>query len=328
MIMAKTIYDESRRVSAGVNKPKQISLTLIDGRTINVSSNHVKEWYLNFTTSYPSLRNINQDIVVAFAVEQTKLPFGTYLSPGQMAITAERYGLNSSDFLRRLQGGTGSGGGGVNKADTVRTISALVSDMAKQLGIAFTPEQVATLSTTAEKQNWSRDQIVDELTKNVEWYKLNSGTIKTSYESYKTFGKQYLVNVSDTSAQNWALQIAKGETTEETVLQSIREAAKAANPWLASYIDQGLNPIDVLAPNRDFIAQNLEISPLELDLMDQKTLNLMTTTDASGVRKLADQSQMVKQVRTDERWKNTGNAKDLTAGMASILARVFGRSVY
>lgn len=317
----RTADREERRVLYGnKNAPPQQNLTLADGSVVKVTP-LVAQTYMAYAMD-PAFKKLDQRFVLEVARKAAAQ--GSPLTAGQLGVLAQSYGIDPYTLFNQKTGV----GGGVNKADTIRTISALVSDMAAQLGIPFTAEQIGALAATAEKQNWSRDQIVDELTKNVDWYKLNSGTIKTSYESYKTYGKQFLVNVSDASAQSWALQIARGEATEETILQSIREAAKAANPWLASYIDQGLNPIDVLSPNRDFIAQNLEISPLELDLMDPKTLNLMTTVDPNGVRKLADQSQMIKQVRTDERWKSTNNAKDLTAGMATLLAKVFGRSVF
>lgn len=268
-----------------------------------------------------SLRNVNQNAVWDMA----KLYVEGALSPMKANTLLQRYGIDPN--IMNTSGG-GGGGSGVNAADQTRTLAALINDMAAQFGISFSPEQVGNLASIAQKQNWSREQIVDELTKNVDWYRLNTGTIKTSYESYKTIGQQFLVNLSDQSAKDWALRVAKGEMTEETVLQSIRESAKTANPWLAEFIDRGLNPIDVLAPNRDFIAQNLELNPNDLNLMDQKTLNLMTTVGPDGNRKLADQSQMIKSVRTDDRWKTTNNAKDLTAGMASLLSKIFGRSVY
>lgn len=299
-------------------------LKLITGETVQVANKYVAQWYYEIVQSSSRLKTVDQRFVLAMAQEAYKQ--GTDLSLGQISVIAQKYGLDPYKLFPSAGGG--GGGTGINRADTVRTLSALISDMARQLGIEFTAEQIAGLATTAEKQNFSRDQILDELTKNVNWYRLNSGSIKTNYEDYKTYGKQFLVNLSDSSTQDWAMRVAKGEMDDATVRQSIREAAKAANPWLASYIDQGLNPSDVLSPNRDFIAQNLEISPLELNLMDQKTLNLMTVVGPDGTRRLADQSQMVKTVRSDDRWKRTNNAKDLTAGMASILSKVFGRSVY
>jgi len=268
----------------------------------------------------PKLRGVNQ-----FAVwEQAKLFAENAWSPFKASSILQRFGADPN--LVNAQGG--GAGSGVNRANEVRSLSALINDMAAQFGIPFTPEQIGTLASTAQRQNYSREQLVDEITKNVDWYKLNAGTIKTSYENYKVAGKQYLVNLSDESAKDWSMRVAKGEMTEETVMQTIRESSKAANPWLSDFIDRGLNPLDVLAPNRDFIAQNLEINPNDLDLMDQKTLGLMTVTGPDGVRKLADQSQMLKTVRNDERWKGTNNAKELTTGMASLLSRIFGRSVF
>jgi hypothetical protein len=312
---------EERRVMYGINPVTTTPLTLRDGTKTLVSSPFVSEFYYEYANT-PEFQNLNQRFVLELA--QTAAKQGSHVTSGQVGIIAQKYGIDPFSMWKRQTGG----GSGVNKADQVRSLSALISDMAAQYGIPFTADQVATVASIAQSQNWGREQIVDELTKNVDWYKLNAGTIKTSYEEYKTLGKQFLVNLSDASAKDWAMKVARGEMVSETVMQNIKEAAKAANPWLADYIDKGLNPIDVLAPNRDFIARNLEIAEDALDLMDQKTINMMTVQDPNGQRRLANQSEMLKQVRTDERWSKTNNAKDLTAGMGTLLARIFGRSTF
>lgn len=314
---------------------------LADGRTVlaPVNSTAMYEmqtgqfiktgtYYQQIITAYkmlsvqPGLSKVNQ-----FAVwDMAKLYVEGALSPFKASTILQAYGADPN--VMKLGGGGGGGGTGRNTADEVRSLTALISDMASQLGIPFTPEQIAGIASIAQKQGWGKEQIYDELLKDVDWFKLNAGTLKTSAANYKTIGQQYLVNLSDSSIQNWALRLAKGEMTEETILQSIKESAKVANPWLADYIDKGLSPMDVLAPNRDFVAQNLEINANELDLMDQKTLNMLTKTNPDGTRVLASQGDMLKNVRQDDRWKSTSNAKDLTAGMASLLAKVFGRSVF
>jgi hypothetical protein len=62
--------------------------------------------------------------------------------------------------------------------------------------------------------------------------------------------------------------------------------------------------------------------------MDSKTLNLMTIQDPNGQRRLADQSEMILNVRSDDRWRNTNNAKEVAASMSTALARLFGRSAF
>lgn len=312
------------------NPNRGLTVNLIGGGTQRMTLG--VGYFYNQLAATPQMKNLNNPkLTMELAqVYNDAAMNGSWPSPYQLAIIAMRNGVPESAITSNLLKGPGGGGGGggPSRAQQIKSLSSAINDLAGQYGIPFSTEQISTLAAIAQKENWSSAQIVDELTKNVDWFKLNSGTLKTSYEEFKTIGRQFLVNLSDASAQDWALRVAKGELSEETVMQNIKEAAKIANPWLASYIDQGLNPGDVLSGNRDFIAKNLEVDPLQLDLMDQKTLNLLTTVDANGQRKLADQTQMVANVRNDDRWKNTNNAKELASGMASMLAQIFGRSAF
>ena len=316
---------ESPTQAALRNPTKTIEITLADGTKSRIS--YGVGYFYNLIA--PSMQGYNNP---ALTMEIAKLYDDVSLKGGtpteyQLAVIAMKYGIPPEQITRKLAQ-KGGGGGGVNKANQMASLSAAIGDMAKQYGIGFTPEQVTAISSLAQKNDWSTAQIVDELTKNVDWYQLNAGTLKTSLEDFKTIGKQYLVNLDDSTSRNWALAVARGEMTSETVQRSIRESAKIANPWLGQYIDQGLNPIDVLSANRDFIARNLEVDPVSLDLMDSKTLNLMTIQDPNGQRRLADQSEMILNVRSDDRWRNTNNAKEVAASMSTALARLFGRSAF
>ena len=253
---------------------------------------------------------------------------GDDLTVGQTTDLAGRYGVPTETILAYLRNSGGGAGGGVNKANEIKALTALVSDEAAKLGLTMSADQIATIATIAQKEGWTSAQIVDDLTKTVNFGSLQAGSLLTDVANFKIVGQNYLVNISDATAQQWALKIARGESTVETILNSIKEQAKAANPWLAQFIDKGIDPIDALAGNRDFIAKNLEIDAASLDLMDSKILNMMTVTDPNGTRRLANQGEMIKNVRQDDRWKNTNNAKELGANTANLLGRIFGRSVY
>lgn len=322
-------YDaQGRLLSAGYIPPYQIkgtaTITGPNGRKVSVPEDVYAQFYL-MEANFPGLKSINNfDFQLELAKQAAQLGGrGSVMTKEMALIIGQKFGIPAN---RILTGGTG--GGGANRANEVATLSSLIADQAKQLGINMTPEAVASIAQLAQKEEWSPSQIIDRLTQNIDWMRLNAGTIKTSAEDFKRTASRFLVNLSDQSVQDWSLRIAKGEMTEDTANQLIREQAKAANPWLGQYIDQGIDPIDVLAANRDFIARNLEMDPLGLDLMDQNILKMMTVDDGTGQRRLANQSEMTTNVRQDDRWKNTNNAKNLAAGVGQMLSRIFGRSAY
>lgn len=335
MAKDETLGPEERRAKAQgtlrqsgyipTNLPgKTATITGPNGRKVNVPQSVYAQFYL-MEANFPGLKSINNfDFQLELARQAAQLEArGSVLTKAQAIIIGQKYGIQPG---RIMTGGTG--GTGANRANEIASLTSLISDQAKQLGINMTPEAVASIAQLAQKDNWSGSQIIDELTKNIDWMRLNAGTIKTSAEDFKRTASRFLVNLSDQSVQDWSLRIAKGEMTEDTANQLIREQAKAANPWLGQYIDQGIDPIDVLAANRDFIARNLEMDPLGLDLMDQNILKMMTVDDGTGQRRLANQSEMTTNVRQDDRWKNTNNAKNLAAGVGQMLSRIFGRSAY
>lgn len=322
-------YDaQGKLLPGGYIPPYQIKGTAIitgpNGRKVSVPENVYAQFYL-MESNFPGLKSINNfDFQLELARQAAQLQArGSVMTKEMALIIGEKFGIPAN---RILTGGTG--GGGANRANEIASLSALIADQAKQLGINMTPEAVASIAQLAQKESWSGAQIIDRLTQNIDWMRLNAGTIKTSAEDFKRTASRFLVNLSDQSLQDWSLRIARGEMTEDTVNQLIREQAKVANPWLGQYIDQGIDPIDVLSANRDFIARNLEMDPLGLDLMDQSIMKLMTTEDATGQRRLANQSEMTVNVRQDDRWKNTNNAKNLAAGVGQMLSRIFGRSSF
>lgn len=318
---------ESSSEAAARNPLYNPEVNLVGGGTSRMKLGFA--YFYNIFSQYPEIKRLNshQLTMELATLFSNAAEVGGEPSIYQLGLIATRYGVDPATIQRRIQGVGSGGGGGVSKANQISSLAATISDMSRQLGIAFSPEQVTTFATLAQKNNWSSEQVVDEITKNIDWYKLNAGTLKTSVEDFKVTGRQYLVNLSDSTVQNWALAVAKGEMSQDTVVQSIREAAKIANPWLAPYIDKGLNPVDVLTPNRDFIAAGLEIDPNTLDLMDQKVINMMTA-EVNGQRQLANQSQLTTNIRNDSRWKTTSNANQLTSGMAGLLASIFGRSAF
>lgn len=302
--------------------PSTTPVTLNDGRKIFKPY----EWVLLYNSSRDISLHKQYPGYYEAAVNQMYQQKSD-LTAGQVAELARKNGIPVEIMTARMRAGGGTGGG-ANRANEIKALTALIYDEAAKLGLQVNADQIATIASIAQKEGWTSAQIIDDLTKTVNFGSLGEGSLKTNIAEFKTLGTNYLVNISDATAQNWALKIARGETTAETVINSIKEQAKAANPWLAQFIDKGIDPVDALAGNRDFIAKNLEIDSVSLDLFDPKVLGMMTVTDANGTKRLADQSEMLRNVRRDDRWKNTNNAKELGAATAGMLGRIFGRSVY
>lgn len=225
--------------------------------------------------------------------------------------------------------GRGGGMGGRSAADkqnSIRSFSAAIINAAGQFGIEMTPDLVAYIAEVADAQNFSMDQLNDVILNEANWESLKPGALTVGVERIQQTASQYLVDLSKETMQEYSKKIASGESSLESVESLIKAQAKAMNSWMAPYIDQGLTPSDLLAGARDRIARSLGISAAEVNFMSDEYMKLATITDEKGQTRLANSSELTRNIRSDSRWANTEEASQVTASLAQSIAQIFGRS--
>lgn len=203
--------------------------------------------------------------------------------------------------------------------------AANVQNRARSLGLNLSSGQISSIALTATKNGWTDNQLVDELVRSVNWASIQGGDLTALRDTVKQIAGQYLVGVSDQTAQEYAVRIASGEMTEAGVASIMQRSAKERFPWMESQIDQGVTPAAALAPVRDTIANELETAPSEIDMMDPKWLGMLEVPGENGQLRAATREEARLAARKDPRWASTGNAKELTAKAAAAIRDVFGR---
>ena len=189
-------------------------------------------------------------------------------------------------------------------------------------------DTVVYIATVAEKQGFSQEQLTTTLTGMTDWSALQDGDLTTNVQQFKELGKNYLVNVDDKTAQDWATRVANNSMTADTVKSIISQQAKTLNPWLASTIDSGINPLDMLAASRNKISESLGLNPTEIDFNNSQYLKMVTVDDPKTGMRLANSNELQKNIRTDTRWAKSSEAKQMGSNMAGMLSKIFGRSVF
>lgn len=224
-----------------------------------------------------------------------------------------------------------SGGGGRSQQDReniIRTFQTSILFRAKQLGLNLKPEEVDYIARVAEAQNYSAEQVDAALTGLIKWDSLQGGTLTAARDSINTLAKDYLVSLTDDLVRDWSTRLATGAATTEGFKSVVMAQAKLQNPWLATYIDQGLSPNELLDPGRRQIATSLGLNPAEIDFSDPTNMNLVTTKDDKGNTRLATIPEIRTNIRMDPRWEATDEARQTAASMARLLSEVFGRSAF
>ncbi len=238
------------------------------------------------------------------------------------------------DLLERLQGGRGGGGrryyggggggGGMSKAQQYAQAEASIRNEVRSLGVGFDEASIKSLAKTAVDGRWSAEMVTDYIIAGVgDWSTVQDGQLKATVELVKQLGTRYLTPISDDTAREYASRLASGEMTNETVQMLIANQAKTVFSWLAPQIDQGMTVRDVLLPSRDLIAQELQVAPETVNLMDQKYQQMLHTTDNGQVR-AATLDEVLKSVRGTAEWRKTSRARETASNAVMMLRQAFG----
>jgi len=241
------------------------------------------------------------------------------VSPMWFLQRAKQLGVN-------LTGGGGGGRSAADKANSIRSFSSAIINAAGKFGIDLAPDVIAYIAEVADAQNFSLDQLNDVILQQANWDSLKPGALSVNVDQIKEIAKTFLIDLSPDTLNDYSKKIASGESSLEAVQSMLKQQAKAMNPWMATYIDQGMNPMDLLASSRDKIARSLGISAGEINFMDDRFMKMATVTDSKGETRLANSSELTRNIRSDSAWSDTQEARQVSSALAQSLAQIFGRS--
>jgi len=277
-------------------------------------------------TDYPKMVKIANGALLNEYVN--KLALGS-VDEGYLLFLAAKYKVP----LSSLGSGGGSGGGGGGKSAEqrkfdIQSLAVTVTNESKKLGLQLGNDVITYIATVAEKQGFSQEQLTSTLTSLTDWSTLQAGDLTANVAKFKEQGKNYLVKIDDKTAQDWSVRIANGSISADAVQSIIAQQAKTLNPWLTSAIDSGVSPLDMLAASRNKISDSLGIDAGTIDFTDNQYLKMVTVEDPKTGVRMANNNELQKNIRTDSRWGNSKEAKELGSSMASTLAKIFGRSAF
>jgi hypothetical protein len=227
-----------------------------------------------------------------------------------------------------LGGGTGGGGGGPSRVQRQNAIASVIFNKASELGIQMSLEQIVASAKLAEAQNFSDEQVTDEVLRFAESGVLKPGSLLANQQNIMALASSYFVPMTEQTARDYAKRIASGEASESTILSLVRMQAGQMYSWMQPYIDRGIAPKDLLSASRDRIAASLELDPNVVDFSDSRYMKLATVTDDKGVTRLANQQELVSNIRKDNAWGSTAEARQQGSALGSVLAKIFGRSAF
>jgi hypothetical protein len=133
------------------------------------------------------------------------------------------------------------------------------------------------------------------------------------------------LSLSPDVVQKYVRRIAAGDMTEDDVKNDLRRTyLLGAYPAWADRIEQGFDPSEIAAPYKSKMAALLEIDEEQIDLNDSLLQRAMQGVGADGKPKVTPLYEFDREIRNDQRWQYTNNAKETYSGMADQLLKMFG----
>lgn len=219
-------------------------------------------------------------------------------------------------------GGGGSGYSGPSMAQQAAQMEAEIRNLANLFGVEG---DWGALSWEAAQNHWNAAMIKDNLAERLNIEMINKqGIVNSVASQVRTMAGKYYVQLSDSEIFDWAKRFASDEIDNDTILAQIKNRAKVKFSALSEAIDNGTTVEEYFRPHRELIAQLMDTTPAQIDLMnDTNWLPVLENLPGQENRpmNLYETGQFV---RSNDKWKQTTSARDFAAAATINVGKIMG----
>ena len=199
-------------------------------------------------------------------------------------------------------------------------------DQAVNFGATMSDDQLRELAIRSRRMNMNESELANALT---EYVAFDSGNIKgsagMSQRNIKAWAMRNGLQLTDSMVNDYTRNILAGNTTENDVLQDLRNTyLVGAFPAWSDRIQAGMDPADIAAPYKQRMARLLEVDENQIDLNDQLLQQAMQGVGPDGKPSVTPLYAFEREIRQDDRWQYTENAMDTYAKVGTKLLGMFG----
>ncbi len=200
---------------------------------------------------------------------------------------------------------------------------------AAQLGIPLDNNRIYAMSVEALRHGWNDDEMRLALAAEMR-YRPGQQPVGGVSHIMGEVGKvaaDYMIPVNEAQRWEWARRIVGGASDMEAVKSQLQALAAARFPHLAGEFAKGTTPGQFFAPYRNAIAQALEMSPDEVDLMSERWAPVASFTDPrTGKTRPMTFAEAQRYARAQPGWNTTDNAWDTAAPVIDTIIKTFGEA--
>ena len=181
----------------------------------------------------------------------------------------------------------------------------------------------------AHRMGWSESQLVDRMTEGVDYQKLlNSDRLGGSAAEMRSQVSTLLQNYGIKMGEQWQAsqleRLVEGNDTVEGLQGRVQELAMREYKAFADRIAGGETVMDIANPYMAKMADLLELNPFDVDLQNDLIQKALKQQTPDGQPAAMDLYTFEKEVRKDNRWQYTQNARKEVGDVTSELLRSFG----
>lgn len=209
---------------------------------------------------------------------------------------------------------------------------AKIQNIATQMGLNLSPEVLKYMAVTHTNNGVEIGS--DEFMINLRAFVKNQGhksympggTVAANITKNQEIARsQYYVPLGPVEARQWAIDMAMGLKDEASFAETMNMKAQSLYPHLRELLVQGQSMEDIFGGHRQLIAQELEMSPNQIDFTkDWKKVLYQIDPETKNPRPMTlHETQTL--ARQDSRWWGTSGGRKADAGMANFMLKMFGK---
>lgn len=156
--------------------------------------------------------------------------------------------------------------------------------------------------------------------------RIGSGTVTGAELKVRDLAKsQYYLPMSTNEVRQWSLDLAFGTKDETALRAELAKKSASLYPHLKELLGNGASMEDIFSGHRAVIAQELELSPEQIDFTKDWTKVIHQIDPATTKPRPMTLHETQTLARQDNRWWSTAKGKQADAGMANTMLKVFGK---
>lgn len=190
-------------------------------------------------------------------------------------------------------------------------------------------KQIARWARLAHRMGWSQAELVDRITAGADYQKMLKkdslgGTAAEMKSQLDSLAQNYGLRLGDNWKANQLRKVMSGDDTIAGIQSRVQEMAMREYKAFADRIAAGETVTEIADPYVQRMSDLLEMNPNSVGVRNDLIQRAMKQQGADGKPAAMDLYTFEKEVRKDNRWQYTQNARKEVADVTSELLRSFG----